>query len=222
VAVAAGEAQSLGELLWEPPRFGRTLWEIGIPDRTAREFRHGDHYWKWGLYYQYPQEFPQDVNFIIGQSDWRHDWNYAQPPRILAAGQPVISEDEEAGNDNNTTAAPAYQSRGLENSTWKIQFALTNAPAGQATLRLAFAGARDGSRVEVALNDRLIGDTGSLPATGVMHRDGIRGYWFERSLNFDAALLRPGTNIFKLTSHADNWTQGVLYDCVRLELHETK
>ena len=28
----------LGELVYEPPRDGPTLWEIGIPDRTAAEF----------------------------------------------------------------------------------------------------------------------------------------------------------------------------------------
>ena len=221
VTVSAGENITLGNLVWQPDRFGRTLWEIGVPDRTAREFRHGDHFWQWGLYYQYPQEFPQDVNFIIGRSDWRRDWNYAQPPRITGANHPVISEDDEAGN-NNADFAPSYHSRGLEDSTWKIQFTRTNAPTGKATLRLAFAGARDGSRVTVSLNDHAIGDTGPLPATGVMHRDGIRGYWFERDLTFDAARLQPGTNVFKLTSFAQNWTQGVMYDCVRLELSEQK
>lgn len=28
----------LGDLIYEPPRNGPTLWEIGIPDRTAAEF----------------------------------------------------------------------------------------------------------------------------------------------------------------------------------------
>jgi rhamnogalacturonan endolyase len=28
----------VGELVYEPPRDGPTLWEIGIPDRTAAEF----------------------------------------------------------------------------------------------------------------------------------------------------------------------------------------
>ena len=74
----------------------------------------------------------------------------------------------------------------------------------------------------VNLNGHPIGDTGPLPATGVMHRDGIRGYWFERDLTFDAALLQPGTNIFKLTSFASNWTQAVMYDCVRLESNGEK
>ncbi len=217
VTVSAGENITLSNLVWQPDRFGRTLWEIGVPDRTAREFRHGDHFWQWGLYYQYPQEFPNDVNFIIGQSDWRRDWNYAQPPRISGKDHPVISEDDEA---NNAGSMASYRSNGLEDATWKIQFTLTNTPTGKATLRLAFAGARDGSRVTVSLNDHAIGDTGPLPATGVMHRDGIRGYWFERDLTFDAARLRPGTNVFKLTSFAQNWTQGVMYDCVRLELND--
>lgn len=28
----------LGSLVYEPPRSGPTIWEIGIPDRTAAEF----------------------------------------------------------------------------------------------------------------------------------------------------------------------------------------
>lgn len=28
----------MGSLVYEPPRSGPTLWEIGIPDRTAAEF----------------------------------------------------------------------------------------------------------------------------------------------------------------------------------------
>ncbi len=219
ITVAAAEKKPLGELVWQPPRFGHTLWEIGVPDRTAREFRHGDHFWQWGLYYDYAKEFPHDVDFVIGQSDWRRDWNYAQPPRITGANHPVISEDDDG---SNITSAPAFRSRGIRDSTWKIQFVLTNPPAGSATLRLAFAGARDGSVVAVAVNAHNIGDTGRLPATGVMHRDGIRGYWFERDLTFDAKLLNPGTNTIALTSYANNWTQGVMYDCVRLELNAKK
>ena len=34
----AGSDVKLGVLVYEPPRNGPTLWEIGIPDRTAAEF----------------------------------------------------------------------------------------------------------------------------------------------------------------------------------------
>lgn len=34
----AGSQINLGDLIYEPPRDGPTLWEIGIPDRSAAEF----------------------------------------------------------------------------------------------------------------------------------------------------------------------------------------
>lgn len=34
----AGSKIKLDNLVYEPPRDGPTLWEIGIPDRTAAEF----------------------------------------------------------------------------------------------------------------------------------------------------------------------------------------
>ena len=65
------------------------------------------------------------------------------------------------------------------------------------------------------------GGTGPLPDTGVMHRDGIRGYWCERAVAFDAALMKRGTNVLKLKVPATSWVNGVLYDYLRLELDES-
>ena len=72
-----GKSIDLGKLEWTPVRYGKQIWEIGTPDRTGKEFKHGDDYWHWGLYNQYPKDFPNDVNFVIGKSDPRTDWNYA-------------------------------------------------------------------------------------------------------------------------------------------------
>jgi rhamnogalacturonan endolyase len=195
VTVTAGKSLDLGMLEWKPVRYGRQLWEIGIPNRSAEEFRHGDHYWQWGLYLKYPEEFPKDVNFVIGKSDGHKDWNYCQPPRI-----------------DGDRVSP---------TTWSITFDLPEAPRGKATLRLAFAGSRGRGGIQVSVNDKSAGGTGALPDTGVMHRDGIRGYWFERSVSFDAALLKAGKNVLTLTNPARNWTEGVLYDYLRLELDES-
>ncbi|KAK4781046.1 hypothetical protein SAY87_017152 [Trapa incisa] len=38
VMVTPGGLAELGSLVYEPPRSGPTIWEIGIPDRTAAEF----------------------------------------------------------------------------------------------------------------------------------------------------------------------------------------
>jgi len=197
ITVTEGKSVALGRLEWKPVRDGKQIWEIGIPNRTAAEFRHGDHFWQWGLYYDYAKEFPNDVNFIVGKSDWRKDWNFAQPPRI----------DSEKGNSVTPT-------------TWTITFDLPKTQQGKATLRLAIAGSRTQRGVEVSVNDTSVGGTGPLPDTGVMHRDGIRGYWVERGVPFDAALLKAGTNTIKLKVPANNWVNGVLYDYLRLEVDE--
>jgi rhamnogalacturonan endolyase len=196
ITVKAGDNLSLGSLSWKPERVGRQLWEIGTPDRSAAEFRHGDDYWHWGLYLQYPREFPDDVNFVIGKSDPRRDWNYAQPPRLLLNG------------------------RVERPSTWRILFDLPEAVHGKATLRLGIAGSRTQRGIDVVVNDKPVGNAGPLPDTGVMHRDGIRGAWCERRVTFDAALLRPGRNVIALTVPATSWVEGVLYDYLRLELDE--
>ena len=95
---------------------------------------------------------------------------------------------------------------------------MERASQGTATLRLAICGARGGP-VDVALNGQPIGSTGELPESGVMHRDGIRATaLIERNLKFDAALLKSGENVIELTKHVRTWTDGVLYDYLRLEL----
>lgn len=192
VTVEPGKPLELGTLEWKPVRFGRQVWDIGIPDRTAREFLHGDHFWQWGLYDQYPKDFPNDVNFVIGKSDFHKDWNYAQCPR---ADRP-------------------------DGTTWSIHFDLPQAPQGKATLRLAFA-ATSARHVAVTVNDKPAGDTGPLTDTATIRRDGIRGFWYERDVSFDASLMKSGKNVVQLTIPPGNPMSGVEYDYVRLELDDS-
>jgi rhamnogalacturonan endolyase len=191
ITVLPGQTIDLGRLQWKPARYGRQLWEIGTPDRSAEEFLHGDHYWQWGLYYQYTNDFPNDVHFVIGQSDPRKDWNYAQVPRSSSEG-----------------------------TTWTIAFNLTNAPQGKATLRLGLAAVSLRGGIQVAVNSQPAGSTAPLPDTASIRRDGIRGYWSERTVGFDAALLKAGTNSLTLTIPRGSATSGVEYDYLRLELDE--
>lgn len=189
IVVTAGKPLDLARLQWKPVRYGRQLWEIGIADRTAREFLHGDHFWQWGLYNQYPSDFPNDVNFIIGKSDFHKDWNYCQCPR---ADRP-------------------------DGTTWTISFDLPEAVSGKATLRIALA-AVSARRIDVTINDKPSGSVGPLQDTATIRRDGIRGYWSERDVTFDAALMKAGANVLKLTIPPGNPMSGVEYDYLRLEL----
>jgi rhamnogalacturonan endolyase len=71
------------------------------------------------------------------------------------------------------------------------------------------------------VNGQSVGDTGILPTTSAMQRDGIRAYWIEKPIAFDGRLLAAGSNTVQLVSHANNWSQGVMYDYLRLELNDS-
>jgi rhamnogalacturonan endolyase len=188
-AMTGGNFIDRAPLKWQPLRYGPQLWEIGVPDRSAAEFLHGDHYWQWGLYNDYPKDSPDDVNFVIGKSDYHRDWNFAQCPR--------------ADRPNGTT--------------WSVTFNLPEAPRGRGVLRLALAGV-SARRIEVTMNDQPAGMVGSLKDNATIRRDGIRGYWTERDVKFDASLMKAGENVLKLTIPPGNAMNGVEYDYLRLEL----
>lgn len=196
VTVAPGQVLDLGKIEWTPVRYGRQVWEIGVPDRTAGEFLHGDHYYQWGLYNQYPKDFPNDVHYVVDKSDYHKDWNYAQVPH--------------ASDDTGRSTGPP--------TTWTISFAMNNAPlSGKATLRIALAGSST-REITVGVNGQTVGTTGPLPDTATIRRDAIRGYWRERAVSFDAALLKQGENTLTLTIPAGGVMSGVQYDYLRLEL----
>ncbi|MBC7652616.1 MAG: hypothetical protein H7101_12800, partial [Deinococcales bacterium] len=50
VTVTAGNTASLGNIIWVPTRTAPTIWEVGIPDRSAKEFKHGTDWWTSNTY----------------------------------------------------------------------------------------------------------------------------------------------------------------------------
>jgi rhamnogalacturonan endolyase len=197
ITVEPGKSLDLGPLTWTPVRDGRQLWDIGVPDRSAGEFLHGDKYYQWGLYTLYPKDFPNDVHYTVGVSDFRKDWNYAQVPR---------SDDP-----NGRGSGPA--------NTWTIAFTLPAAPHGKATLRIALAGST-ARHIAVGVNGQPAGDIGPLEDTATIRRDAIGAYWREEAVVFDAALMKAGANTLTLTIPAGNEMSGIEYDYLRLELDE--
>ena len=200
VTVGGGSELNLGTVNWQPVRYGRQLWDVGIPNRNASEFLKGDDYYHWGWYLEYPKLFPNDVNFTIGQSDFHKDWFIEQVPHNE--------------NPDNTTGNGQGRS-----TTWSIAFNLPAAVHGKATLRLAICGV--GSRSLLgSVNDQPIGRVNGLVYNGTINRDGIGGYWAEHDLAFDASLMKAGPNVLKLTVPAGGITSGIMYDYLRLELDE--
>jgi len=201
ISIEAGKNRVLGDIRWQPVRYGRQLWDVGIPNRDASEFYGGTNYFHWGWYLTYPKIFPRDVNYVVGESDFHRDWFFEEVP---------YNTNKYNLNGNG---------RG-DGTTWAVIFNLTNAPRGKATLRLAICGVGTRS-LTAAMNDQYIGSASNLVYNATINRDGIGGYWSEHDLTFDAALMKAGTNTLELTVPPGSLTSGIMYDYLRLELDET-
>lgn len=201
VTVAAGQSLDLGKLNWQPVRYGKQLWDIGVPNRTGAEFFKGDDYYHWGWYLEYPKLFPNDVNYVVGKSDYHRDWFFEQVPH-----------NENPGNTTGTGSG--------RSTTWSVTFTLPDAPHGKATLRLALCGVGTRS-ITATVNDQPAGVVTGLMYNATINRDGIGGTWTERDLAFDASLMKSGENVMKLTIPAGSLMNGIIYDYLRLELDES-
>ncbi|HTR40126.1 MAG TPA: polysaccharide lyase family protein [Pseudomonadales bacterium] len=201
VTVTAGQNLQLSDLNWQPVRYGKQLWDIGIPNRNAGEFLKGDDYYHWGWYLQYPKLFPNDVNYIIGKSDFHKDWFFEQVPH----------------NEDPDNANGLGQGR---STTWSITFDLPEVPSGKVTLRMAICGV--GTReLSVSVNDQPAGTVTGLLYNATINRDGVGGSWGEHDVAFDASLMHAGTNVIKLTIPGGGLTSGIMYDYLRLELNSS-
>ena len=80
VTIKPGEPTDLGNLEWKPVRRGKQLWDVGIPNRNGSEFKNGDKYFEPDTPLQYVKLFPNDVNYVVGKSNFREDWYFEQVP----------------------------------------------------------------------------------------------------------------------------------------------
>jgi rhamnogalacturonan endolyase len=192
--VRAGEAISLPPLTWEPPHHRKTIaWEIGTPDRTAKEFRHGDDYFHAYIWRNFTKEFANPLEYTIGKSDPAKDWNFAQ----------TIYGD--AGKPNR----------------WNIHFRLNAAPSGDATLTFAIASAQHGS-AKILVNDTEIGTlVPSIQGGNALLRESIHAKYCVEYMTVPAGKLRAGNNVVSLifgTTNPRAADAHIMYDYLNLEL----
>ena len=205
LSIESGTPLDLGTLEWTPERFGKQVWEIGVPNRTGSEFLKGDDYSHDGMFLLYAKLFPADVNYVIGKSDYRKDWFFEQVP-----------------HNENPDAKPAGYNTGTapgRATPWSITFDLPQAPRGKAHLRLAIA-ATSAREIDVVVNGQEVAKVDRLQNDGAIGRNGITGIWSERDVAFDASALKSGANVLKLIVPAGPMTSGVIWDYLRLELDE--
>ena len=244
VTIEAGGTVDLGKLVWTPVRLGRQAWEIGYPDRSAEEFLKGDgrNYWLWGWNLRYALLFPNELTYTVGKSDWHIDWFFEAVPHATnlsfvnpEAKDPanqrfgwVKAESLEKYPQTDQHGPWVVYGHGRE-TVWTIKFNMAKQGQGLAALRVGLAGV-NGMRggLAVSLNGQSAGAIGSgsdadnapLRNTDAIRYNTDRGLWQERTLKFDAALLKPGENTMTFTVPAGDLQSGVVWDYLRLELDE--
>ena len=196
VLVADGATVDLGELKFTPESHGKTLWQIGIPDRTSKEFRNGNNFHQWDNLLTYRPSFPHDVDYVVGKSDYRKDWNYIQPERVPGETAPV---------------------------PWKIHFTLDKPPSGKSYLTIAICSTRD-TKLDVLLNGNQVAEYDYVYSKND-DSAGIRscpyGYYSEHVIALEPSQLKAGENVITLVQVRNgNWSN-VMYDCIRMETEET-
>jgi rhamnogalacturonan endolyase len=204
VTITPGQKLDLGTIEWHPTHFGQQIWQIGTPNRSAKEFLKGDDHWHWGMYIEYARLFPNDVDFTVGRSDPAKDWFIYQVP-------------------HDTDFKPDGRDQGRA-TPWTIHFEMPagQQPAGKATLRFGLDGVATRA-LAISVNGKDAGTMTDLFGAGAsMMRDGIEGTWIEKDFNFDASLLKPGANTIVLTVPAGAVGNGICYDVVRLEIAPTQ
>lgn len=235
INVTAGATNNLGSIVWtNASRVGATVFEIGYPDRTARKFRHGEDWWVgdigpsptnpipvWSKFLEYPFDFPNGVNYVVGQSRWSTDWNFIQPNVV-----------DSAGNMNGSTST--------------ITFNLASAPTSgaKASIYIGLASDDAGPLIVSVNGQNLSSASGlvaapvtSIPSTGYFPigissansigygtsdtsiREGINAAFSDERLTFNASVLQEGQNTITINMRkGGSLDNHAMYDYIRLEL----
>ncbi|KAK4428607.1 putative rhamnogalacturonate lyase A [Sesamum alatum] len=213
IVITAGSKIDVGDLVYVPPRNGPTLWEIGIPDRSAAEFfvpdpdpmyinklyinLPMDRFRQYGLWERYADFYPdEDLVYTVGISDYQKDWFYAQVTRKIGEN--------------------AYQG-----TTWQIKFNLDRVRQGNHTLRIALASATF-SILEVRINRQKANppefSSGLIGSDNTIARHGIHGLYWLFNLEIPSSQLIQGDNTIYLTqARSASALHGIMYDYIRFE-----
>jgi rhamnogalacturonan endolyase len=186
-------ATNLGTLTWNVPHSGgQMVWEVGIPDRTAREYRHGDESAVPGLWRDFTNEFPNPLQYYVASNNWDVALNYDQ------------------ARYGGTTAWK-----------WQINFDLAAVRPGNYWLNIAYAG-NDYDHVYVYVNSQTSSTLLSGPPAGggnLLFRQGIHGKYGVQHFSIASSKLHAGTNYLILAEGSGSASAQchIMYDYFNLE-----
>ena len=226
VVVPGGATNTLGTVTWTPTRVGPTVFEIGYPDRKGDKFRHGDDYWVgdvgpsptvpspvWDKFLEFIYDFPNGLNYVVGQNRWNTDWNYVQSVYPDFSGATTVSSST-------------------------VTFNLGAYPANATASLLMGIASDDASPIYVTVNGTLLSGgnaTGTpqttLPTSGWFPMNDIsdsnireenHGGYSDERLTFSSSLLKSNAsntiNFSFRQAGGSSFSHHFMYDYIRLEL----
>ena len=191
---AAG-ATDLGTLTWNVPhRGGQLIWQIGVPDRTAAEFRHGDEFAKPALWWNFTNEFINPLEYNVADNNWSNALNYCH-------------------SVDNVPSTPWK---------WHLNFNLPVVRPGTYWLNIAYATAASIQVIRVN-NDSSIFTTftpaNANPGASTYLRQGIHAKYTVAHVGIPSGNLRVGANTITLDHevHSNHSSANFMYDYLDLE-----
>jgi len=198
--VVPASATDLGAIVWTPVTHGTYLWQIGYADRSSAEFKHGDDARHWENFAYYITDFPNDVSYTIGKSDYSKDWNYAQ--WTLYNKVPY----------------------------WSIHFKLRKVLTGHATLTIGMAASSNSTLLVSVNGQQVSSLQMPKTGTAFYRSGNQDSQYHVHLVTFDAAMLKAGDNEIRLAADGaapfpagkDALTIGApggfMYDAIRMEV----
>jgi autotransporter-associated beta strand protein len=192
--LTSGTIKNLGTLTWNVPHLGAQLvWEIGIPNRSATEFKHGDEYGVPGLWTNFINEFTNPLEYNIG-TDWTTGINYAHTV------------------DNMATSP----------WRWHLNFNLTSINKGTYWLNIAYASPDSRQIIRINDDSTIFADftpDNSDPSQTTVIRQGIHTKYGVAHVAIPWSKLQLGANTITLDHeyHSDHGTAHFMYDYINLE-----
>ncbi|KAF9878370.1 rhamnogalacturonate lyase C [Colletotrichum karsti] len=233
--------QSQWNFKWTEESAGKEIWRIGVPDKSAGEYLHGyapdvskplqpeQYRVYWGKY-DFQQDFPEGVQFRVGNSQEAEDLNYIHWSFFPAKGNHLRAENHYA-NVNNWTIIFDLDKNQLSQSqtgTFTVQIAGTKTANGNA--KWTVSGHPYSNLPWTMAVNGAYESTWEIPywrsgSCGV--RSAVACQNIQNKFSFPSSVLREGRNevVLSLPFNASSIETALLpdalyvqYDALRLEL----
>ena len=195
VPITSGSTTDLGTVTWNVPHLGASqVFEIGIPDRTAAEFRHGDEYSKPGLWTQFAAEFTNPLEYNTADNNWATALNYCH-------------------SVDNLPTSPWK---------WHLNFNLTEVIPGTYYLNIAYAAPNSVQIIRVNNDSTALATftpTNGNTNSSAYLRQGIHTKYSVAHIAIPSSSLVPGANTITLDHeyHSNHGRSHFMYDYINLE-----